>query len=113
MTHQSRHFTAREVTLLPTPVRRPRVPVWVASFWPRRAPMRRAARWDGAVPLFTSADHGQPPAAAEYRELVEYVNAQRGERRSEPFEFVVGGVSRADPARTRDLLGPLRDAGAT
>ncbi len=63
--------------------------------------MRRAARRDGAVPLFTSADHGQAPAAADYRELVEYVNAQRGERRGEPFEFVVGGVSPAHPARAR------------
>ncbi|GAA4670301.1 LLM class flavin-dependent oxidoreductase [Streptomyces youssoufiensis] len=114
VTHQGRHFTAREVALLPTPVQRPRVPVWVAGFWPRRAPMRRAARWDGAVPLFTSADHGQAPAAAEYRELVEYVRGQRGdERRGEPFEFVVGGISPADPARARDLIGPLRDAGAT
>ncbi|MFE6776228.1 LLM class flavin-dependent oxidoreductase [Streptomyces sp. NPDC057702] len=113
VTHHGRHFTAEEVALLPAPVQRPRVPVWVAGYWPRRAPMRRAARWDGAVPLFASADHGRAPAVEEVRDLVAYVSAERGERRAEPFEFVVGGISPGDPARARDVLAPLRDAGAT
>src|SRR5205823_642273 len=35
----------------PLPVQRPRIPVWVASRWPRRRPLRRAARWDGLFPI--------------------------------------------------------------
>ncbi|WP_164983823.1 LLM class flavin-dependent oxidoreductase [Cellulomonas endophytica] len=35
----------------PPPVQRPRVPVWVAGTWPGGAPFRRAARWDGVVPM--------------------------------------------------------------
>ena len=34
--------------------------------------MRRAARWEGAVPLFLSARHGHPPPVDEVRDLVEY-----------------------------------------
>lgn len=117
VSHHGRHYQVDEVALLPTPVQRPRVPIWVAGFWPRRAPMRRAARWDGAVPLFTSAPHGTPPAVDEVRDLVGYVRSQRStppaEQREAPFEFVIGGVSPADPARARDLLGPLSEAGAT
>ena len=52
VTHDGRHYHVEDVTLLPRPVQRPRVPVWIGGFWPHRPPMRRAARWDGAVPLF-------------------------------------------------------------
>jgi len=34
----------------PPPLQRPRVPIWVAGTWAVKAPFRRAARWDGAVP---------------------------------------------------------------
>jgi alkanesulfonate monooxygenase SsuD/methylene tetrahydromethanopterin reductase-like flavin-dependent oxidoreductase (luciferase family) len=43
-----RHFTIKEATLNPKPVQRPRIPLWLAGGWPKRAPFRRAARWDGA-----------------------------------------------------------------
>ena len=35
----------------PRPVQQPRVPIWVASRWPNRRPLRRAARWDGLFPI--------------------------------------------------------------
>ncbi len=53
--HDGRHYQVRDVTLLPASIQRPRPPVWIGGFWPHRRPMRRAARWDGAVPLFTDA----------------------------------------------------------
>jgi alkanesulfonate monooxygenase SsuD/methylene tetrahydromethanopterin reductase-like flavin-dependent oxidoreductase (luciferase family) len=111
--HDGRHFQVRDVTLLPATVQRPRPPVWVAGYWPNRPPMRRAARWDGAVPLFTSARHGHVPNVDEVHELVAYVNEHRGDLRDDPFDIVLGGVSPADPAKARDLIGPLVDAGAT
>jgi alkanesulfonate monooxygenase SsuD/methylene tetrahydromethanopterin reductase-like flavin-dependent oxidoreductase (luciferase family) len=49
-----RHLVAR---LGPTPPS----PVWIGGFWPHRRPMGRAARCDGAVPLFTDAKHGHVP----------------------------------------------------
>ncbi|MER6328707.1 hypothetical protein ABT298_05105, partial [Streptomyces sp. NPDC001034] len=105
--------TARDVTLLPATAQRPRPPVWIGGFWPRRAPMRRAARWDGAVPLFETARHGQVPEVAQVRELIDHVRAHRTTDRGRPFDFVLGGATPADPARARDVIGPLRDAGAT
>jgi alkanesulfonate monooxygenase SsuD/methylene tetrahydromethanopterin reductase-like flavin-dependent oxidoreductase (luciferase family) len=35
----------------PRPVQEPRIPVWVASRWPNRRPLARAARWDGVFPI--------------------------------------------------------------
>ncbi len=113
VTHDGRHYQVRDVTLLPTPVQRPRVPVWIGGFWPRRPPMRRAARWDGAVPLFLSATHGHAPPVDEVRDLVAYVHAHRDGDSGRPFELVLGGASPTDDADARDLLGPLVEAGAT
>jgi alkanesulfonate monooxygenase SsuD/methylene tetrahydromethanopterin reductase-like flavin-dependent oxidoreductase (luciferase family) len=113
VTHDGTHYRVDDVTLLPTPVQRPRVPVWIGGYWPRRRPMRRAARWDGAIPLFLSALHGHPPPVEEVRDLVAYLQDRRDDGAEASFEVVLGGASPPDAAAARDLLGPLVDAGAT
>ena len=113
VTHDGRHHQVHDVTLLPTPVQRPRVPVWIGGFWPHRRPMRRAARWDGAIPLFLSATHGHAPPVDEVRDLVAYVRDHRDGDAGRPFEVVLGGASPTNTAEARDLLGPLIEAGAT
>jgi len=113
--HHGQHYQVRDVTLLPATVQRPRPPVWVAGFWPHRRPMRRAARWDGAVPLFTAARHGHAPPSDQLRDLVTYVQQHRGDRPEGPFEIVVGGVSPGDPAKAQRLTlhgRRMRDAQA-
>ncbi|MEW2517824.1 LLM class flavin-dependent oxidoreductase [Actinacidiphila alni] len=112
--HDGRHYRVRDVQLLPATEQRPRPPVWIGGFWPNRPPMRRAARWDGAVPLFADAKHGVPPTAERVREVAAYVAGQRGpDREGEHFEIVVGGVSPGEPAAARELIAPLAEAGAT
>ncbi|MGW0885232.1 LLM class flavin-dependent oxidoreductase [Streptomyces sp. NPDC002671] len=101
--HHGRHYEVREdVTLLPATVQRPGPPVWIGGFWPRRPPMRRAARWDGAVPLFETARHGHVPDVAEVRELVGYVRKHRAAEPERPFEYVLGGATPLDAAKGRD-----------
>ncbi|WP_020494957.1 LLM class flavin-dependent oxidoreductase [Sciscionella marina] len=107
--HEGKHYTARDVALLPPPVQRPRVPVWIAGNWPRRGPMRRALRWDGMIPFFPGADHGTAPAPEQVRELTAFAHARTA---SGPFDIVVGGVSPADPGAAAELVGPLAEAGA-
>ena len=113
VTHDGRHYQVHDVTLLPTPVHRPRVPVWIGGFWPHRRPMRRAARWDGAIPLFLSATHGHAPPVDEVRDMVAYVGGNLDGDAGRPFEVVLGGASPTNTAEARDLLGPLIEAGAT
>ena len=55
----------------PLPVQRPRIPVWVAARWPNRRPVRRAARWDGLLPI-------EMPEPAALAMLVDEVRALRG-----------------------------------
>jgi alkanesulfonate monooxygenase SsuD/methylene tetrahydromethanopterin reductase-like flavin-dependent oxidoreductase (luciferase family) len=110
--HQGEHYRVDDVTLLPATVQEPRPPVWIAGYWPRKAPMRRAARWDGAVPLFQSANHGEAPPVDEVRGLIAYLGEHRADSTT-PYDVVVGGISPADPAQARALVEPLAEAGAT
>jgi alkanesulfonate monooxygenase SsuD/methylene tetrahydromethanopterin reductase-like flavin-dependent oxidoreductase (luciferase family) len=85
------------VALLPRPVQRPRIPVWVASRFPHRAPVRRAARWDGWFPIgLPSPDDlaAQLAFALQHRTT------------GAPFDVAVQGLPDADPK-------PWIDAGAT
>lgn len=45
------HYNVDVAAFQPKPVQQPRIPVWVGGNFPNRPPMRRAARWDGFVPI--------------------------------------------------------------
>jgi alkanesulfonate monooxygenase SsuD/methylene tetrahydromethanopterin reductase-like flavin-dependent oxidoreductase (luciferase family) len=111
--HTGRHYRVDDVTLLPATVQRPHPPVWIGGIWPHRRPMRRAAKWDGVVPLFTDAGHGQIPPVDQVRELVEYVHRHRDARGDRPFEVVLGGRTPGEAAKARAVIEPLAEAGAT
>ncbi len=116
VTFRGEHVVLDDVVFLPTPLQRPRVPVWVGGEWPARPPMRRAARWDGAAPILLPGDGGPPvqPDPATVREIYAFVAGCRAGTAlaGEPFELVMSGTSPAGPAGS-DLVGPLADAGAT
>lgn len=111
--HRGRHYQVYDVTLLPTTVQRPHPPMWIGGFWPHRAPMRRAARWDGVAPLFTTAKHGVVPPVDQVRRLAAYVLRHREDRQDRPFEIVLGGRTPGDSAKARAVIEPLVEAGAT
>jgi alkanesulfonate monooxygenase SsuD/methylene tetrahydromethanopterin reductase-like flavin-dependent oxidoreductase (luciferase family) len=117
VTYRGRHVAVEDVTFLPTPVQRPRVPVWVGGEWPARPPMRRAARWDGAIPILLAGPERRPrqPDAATVGEIHAFLRAQRAAAglAGRPFDLVVSGTSPAAAAAAADLVGPLGPAGAT
>jgi len=45
------HFIAEGITVQPRPVQQPRIPMWFAARGDARRPVRRAARFDGLVPI--------------------------------------------------------------
>jgi len=67
-------FRVRGAQFLPKPTQAPRIPVWIAGYWPHRAPLRRAARWDGLFALFAD---GPPHDAEQLAEAVAFVRAER------------------------------------
>ena len=88
--HTGEAFTARGPGFLPAPVQVPRIPIWVAGAWPNRRPLRRAARWDGVVPLVVGGDLGfHEPSVDEFAEIIAYVTDLRvGD---DPFDVVAMG----------------------
>lgn len=104
--HQGRHFGIDEVTFLPTPAQRPRIPVWVAGRWPNRAPIRRAVRWDGYFPIRTGGFLEPGEVAA----ISAACNEQRAAGAA-PFDIIIEGVT-AGPDDTEQVRG-CGDAGAT
>ena len=110
---QGRHYQVDQVALQPTPVQRPRIPIWVAGAWPRLGPLRRAARFDGSCPLKVDAQ-GELAVLEpeELRELLAVVHRHRADPAA-PFDVLLGGTTPPDPAAARAMLEPLAEAGMT
>jgi probable F420-dependent oxidoreductase len=68
------YFTIKETRFLPMPQQRPRIPIWVGGNWPHKPPFRRAARWDGAFPLFDA--EVEEEELAQLEEMVRYCRRQ-------------------------------------
>ena len=100
--HRGEHYTVDGMQFLPRPVQRPGIPVWVGGYYGRRAPLRRAARYQG----FVAAGLEHPDQLAE---IVADLNALRrtdGTTDPQPYDIVVDLEPGCDPA-------PYVQAGAT
>ena len=72
------HFTLGDVEFLPTPLQKPRMPIWLATTWPIRAPIRRAARFDGTWPLRRAPDGtSRPMSPDDVRGVCEMIAEER------------------------------------
>ncbi len=103
-----RHFQVHGVRFLPRPVQRPRIPIWVAGYWPNLKPFRRAARYDGLLPGKVPETD---PTPEELKEMLAYVRAQRRSRGR--FDVGIYGFTPAEPARAAKVMRPWVEAGAT
>jgi alkanesulfonate monooxygenase SsuD/methylene tetrahydromethanopterin reductase-like flavin-dependent oxidoreductase (luciferase family) len=107
------HLTASDVTFRPTPVQRPRPPIWIGCNWPNRSPLRRAARWDGVVPMIVNREDGRwEPTPAVVADIIETVSGQRSS--TGPFDVVITGRTPPnEPGAARETVEPIAAAGAT
>jgi len=64
--------------LLPTPLQRPRPPIWLAAGWPRHRPLARAARWDGVYLMSEHVVEHRPLTPADVAEASAVLEAERG-----------------------------------
>jgi alkanesulfonate monooxygenase SsuD/methylene tetrahydromethanopterin reductase-like flavin-dependent oxidoreductase (luciferase family) len=70
-----KHYRIGNTVFLPPPIQKPRIPIWVGGFWPRRGPFLRAARWDGVIPLVLPERLARP---TELREICAFIRKHRG-----------------------------------
>ena len=105
---EGKHYRLRNVKFLPRPIQRPRIPIWVAGYWPNLRPFRRAAKWDGVLPGKVNEEELKPGDLAE---IMAYVRSQR--RSTERFEVAVYGFTPANPQRAGKIVEPWVNAGVT
>lgn len=111
--YSGQHYRIKEAIFLPKPLQTPRIPIWVACTLPHRAPLRRAARWDGVYPISLSAG-GTPDILSpeDVREVRDHIARHRVS--DAPFDVVIAGMTPGDDrARAADIVGPRVDAGIT
>lgn len=106
--YKGAYYKIEEARFLPPPVQQPRIPIWVAGWWPGTRPFRRAARWDGIVPNGGNGDLS--PADIEAMRV--YIQKHR--TNDVPFDIVHGGrMYERDASEASDMLARYATAGVT
>jgi alkanesulfonate monooxygenase SsuD/methylene tetrahydromethanopterin reductase-like flavin-dependent oxidoreductase (luciferase family) len=98
------HLVVHSPPALPRPVNGT-IPIWVGGQWPNRAPFRRAAHYDGAVPRKRGQERGEVFTVAD----LEAIRGVIG--RDDDFDYVMSGLT-ASPDDT-DQIRAWKAAGAT
>ena len=109
--YQGKHFTIDPVRFTPSPVQRPRIPVWVGGVLPAPRPIARAARWDGMVPIRYAERRLVRPSAADIADVRGQIAALRGP--AEGVDLVVWAEVAAAPGEVEELAPGYEKAGAT
>jgi alkanesulfonate monooxygenase SsuD/methylene tetrahydromethanopterin reductase-like flavin-dependent oxidoreductase (luciferase family) len=100
--HRGEHYTIDAMRFLPRPVQRPGVPIWVAGFYGKSRPLRRAIRYQGFFPV--GIEH--PDQLAEISTELRRLGRETTDGAAEPFDIAVELDVGSDPA-------PYAAAGAT
>ena len=111
VTYAGRHYRIDGARFLPRPVQRPRIPVWVGGTLPKRKPMSRAARWDGAVPITWADGRLARPSTIQIASVRDQIAAERGHLES--FDIAVWAEVAQDPAAVAGEFAAYAGAGAT
>jgi alkanesulfonate monooxygenase SsuD/methylene tetrahydromethanopterin reductase-like flavin-dependent oxidoreductase (luciferase family) len=106
------YYFVDDVHFIPPPLQQPRIPVWIGGEWPAQAPMRRAARWDGAFPLFHAAGDDPVEILSAFKDCVAFLRTERAD--NEPFDIThLMRTPGDDPARAAEMAAPFIAGGAT
>lgn len=109
--YRGEHYSVESARFRPPPVQQPRIPVWVGGVLPAKAPMRRAARWDAAVPIRFRDHVLARPSAQDIADVGELVRERRGSL--DDYDLVVWAEVAPDPIAVLDELPAYAEAGTT
>lgn len=106
------HYSIDKTRFEPTPIQKPHVPVWVAGQWPNKPPFRRAAHWEGVVPIAKGRKKEQFLSPTEVREMVAYIGKYRSVYT--PFDVCLCGVTGGKSlSKDRAIVEPYKGVGIT
>jgi len=105
-------YKVDKMSMIPAPVQKPRVPIWVVGVWPKEKSMQRALRWDGIIPQKYKATPADTAKSEMTRDVAAYV-AKNRKGKSE-YDIIAGGST---PGKSRkkaaEKVRPFAEAGAT
>lgn len=100
------HYGFEPMAFRPTPIQRPRIPIWVVGAWPAERSMARAARHDGLMPNVVGGGRYTPEMVGEMRD---WIVERRGS--IDGYDIVLEGPT--EPGDADDELRRFAAAGAT
>jgi alkanesulfonate monooxygenase SsuD/methylene tetrahydromethanopterin reductase-like flavin-dependent oxidoreductase (luciferase family) len=108
-----KHYQMESMTFLPTPVQRPRIPIWVVGGWPREPSMMRALRYDGLLPNKLTADGSMGEVTpADIAAMRAYVATHRADAMG--YDIIHEGRTPGDDrAAAAAKVQPFVEAGIT
>ncbi len=111
--YEGEHYRLEEMTFLPPPIQKPRIPIWVVGAWPSERSMRRALRYDGLLAAKAGGAATKPGVTPDdIRAMREYVEENR--EAAGDYDIVWEGTTPGDdPARAAETVRPYAEAGAT
>jgi alkanesulfonate monooxygenase SsuD/methylene tetrahydromethanopterin reductase-like flavin-dependent oxidoreductase (luciferase family) len=111
--YEGEHYRLEEMTFLPPPIQKPRIPIWVVGAWPSERSMRRALRYEGLLAAKAGGTATEPGVTPDdIRAMREYVEENR--EAAGDYDIVWEGMTPGDdPARAAETVRPYAAAGAT
>jgi hypothetical protein len=110
--HEGAHYTIQESTFLPSPVQKPRIPIWVGGEWPNKPPFHRAARWDGVFPSKRGVALDEMMTPEDLGEIVGFIGQHR--LLDDSFVVALGGYTPAnDRSRAIEIVEAYVAVGLT
>lgn len=92
VSYHGEYYTIDNATLIPLPVQRPRIPIWIGG---RSHPaLRRAARWDGWV--MSGAGPGGMMKRTPEELIIKVAEIHRNRSDANPFDVAISGYSTPD-----------------
>lgn len=108
--HHGKHYKVEDVTFLPEPVQKPRIPIWVGG--ESAGALKRASRYDGWVVVGPAPSAGQKGLSLDQvSRAVERIRQYRG--RDDPFDVVYGMDLPEERQLLSDTIQKADSAGVT
>ena len=105
--YSGKYYQLTNVQFLPTCYQIPRVPLWIAGFWPHKKPFIRAAKYDGVYP----GSDDNPISPTEITEIMTYINGFR--TGFDPFDVVIWIKLPDDDLKIKPMVQSYENSGVT